>query len=176
MNIKDCKLEGVKIIQPTVHGDDRGHFKEVFKAGIIDSFEVQQINQAYSDNLCIRGLHYQKSPYQQAKLVWVPVGEVIDIVVDINQSSPTFKTYETFKLSDKNHKILFIPKGYAHGYITVTKNTIFAYGLDEVYNPNYDAGINFNDMDVNIDLNYNFSKHLMSKKDKSLPFLKDISF
>jgi len=176
MNIESCKLEGVKIIQPIVHGDDRGYFKEVFKTDIIDSFEIKQINQAYSNPLCIRGLHYQKNPYQQAKFVWIPVGEVIDIVVDINKASPTFKKYETFHLSDKNHKMLFIPKGYAHGYITITKDTIFAYGLDEVYNPEYDAGINFNDVDINIELDYNFSKHIMSKKDKSLPFFKDISF
>jgi len=176
MNIKNCKLEGVKIINPNLHEDNRGHFKEIFKTGIIDGFEVNQINQAYSDNFCIRGLHYQSDPYQQAKLVWVPMGEVIDIVVDIDSSSPTFKSYETFNLSDKNHKILFIPKGYAHGYITVSKNTIFSYGLDEIYNPKYDAGINFNDIDINIHLDYNFSKHTMSKKDKSLPFLKDISF
>lgn len=176
MNIKSCKLEGVKIINPTPHEDNRGHFKEIFKIGIIDGFEVNQINQAYSDNLCIRGLHYQRDPHQQAKLIWVPMGEVIDVVVDIDSSSPTFKSYETFNLSDKNHRILFIPKGYAHGYITVSKNTIFSYGLDEIYNPKYDAGINFNDIDINIHLGYNFSKHMMSKKDKSLPFLKDISF
>lgn len=175
MNITNCKLKGVKIIDPIVHGDDRGDFKEVFKFDIIDSFQIKQINQACSKGLCIRGLHFQKRPYQQAKLVWIPVGEVIDVIVDINHQSPTFKHYETFHLSDKNHKILFIPKGYAHGYITLTEKTIFAYGLDEVYRPDHDAGVNFNDIDINIKLDYDFSNHIMSKKDKCLPFLKDIS-
>mgnify|MGYP003347863061 CR=1 FL=1 len=124
----------------------------------------------------IRGLHFQKKPFEQSKLVWVPRGEVLDIVVDLRQQSETYLKSETFLLSDKNFKMLFIPKGFAHGYVTLTHNVVFNYALDEIYNPEFDFGVNFFDHDINLKLNLNLEEYELSKKDKTLPFLKDITF
>jgi len=109
-------------------------------------------------------------------LVWVPRGEVLDIVVDLRKQSETYLKSETFLLSDKNFKMLFIPKGFAHGYVTLTHNVVFNYALDEVYNPEFDFGVNFFDQDINLKLDLNLEEYELSKKDKTLPFLKDITF
>lgn len=149
---------------------------ELFKTEQLLDFKVRQINQAVSKKKCIRGLHFQKKPFEQSKLVWVPSGEVLDIVVDLRQQSETYLKSETFLLSDKNFKMLFIPKGFAHGYVTLTDNVVFNYALDEIYNPESDFGVNFFDKDINLKLDLNLEEYELSKKDKTLPFLKDITF
>ncbi len=149
---------------------------ELFKTEQLLDFKVRQINQAVSKKKCIRGLHFQKKPFEQSKLVWVPSGEVLDIVVDLRQQSETYLKSETFLLSDKNFKMLFIPKGFAHGYVTLTDNVVFNYALDEIYNPEFDFGVNFFDKDINLKLDLNLEEYELSKKDKTLPFLKDITF
>ena len=163
-------------MDPQIHSDSRGHFMELFKIEQLLDFKVKQINQAVSKKKCIRGLHFQKKPFEQSKLVWVPRGEVLDIVVDLRQQSETYLKSETFFLSDKNFKMLFIPKGFAHGYVTLTHNVVFNYALDEIYNPEFDFGVNFFDQDINLKLDLNLEEYELSKKDKTLPFLKDITF
>lgn len=176
MKKNSSALEGVLIIDPQIHSDSRGHFMELFKLEQLLDFKVQQINQAVSKKKCIRGLHFQKKPFEQSKLVWVPRGEVLDVVVDLRQQSETYLKSETFLLSDKNFKMLFVPKGFAHGYITLTHNVVFNYALDETYNPEFDFGVNFFDPDINLKLDLNLEEYELSKKDKTLPFLKDITF
>jgi len=176
MKKNSSSLKGVLIIDPQIHSDSRGYFMELFKIEQLLDFKVQQINQAVSKKKCIRGLHFQKKPFEQSKLVWVPRGEVLDIVVDLRQQSETYLKSETFLLSDKNFRMLFIPKGFAHGYVTLTNNVVFNYALDEIYNPEFDFGVNFFDQDINLKLDLNLEEYELSKKDKTLPFLKDITF
>jgi len=179
MDIRDTSLDGVKIIKPHVHSDNRGYFKEIFKENKIsnpsvNNFSVKQINQAFSNQRCIRGLHFQKNPHQQGKLIWVALGRILDVIVDINPESPNFKKYFTVEISDKNHLMVLVPKGYAHGYLTLSNSAIVCYGVDELFSEEHDTGINFYDPEINIKLDYNLSKFCMSSKDKALPFLKDI--
>ena len=179
MEIRSTSLDGIKIIKPDVHSDDRGYFKEIFKENEISdtsvgNFSVKQINQAFSNQKCIRGLHFQKTPYQQGKLIWVTLGTILDIVVDINPKSPNYKKYFTIELSNKNHLMILVPKGFAHGYLTLSNSAIVCYGVDELFSEEHDAGINFHDPDINLKLDYSLSEFYMSPKDKTLPFLKDI--
>tara|TARA_B100000427_G_scaffold320004_1_gene318907 strand:+ start:27 stop:554 length:528 start_codon:yes stop_codon:yes gene_type:complete len=174
MDIKNTNLNGVQIIKPDVHSDERGHFKEVFKESFIGDFSVKQINQAFSYGKCMRGLHFQKTPYEQGKLIWCSLGKILDVVVDINRNSPTFKQYFSIELSDTNHLILLIPKGYAHGYLTLSDKNIVCYGVDELYAPDHDAGLRFQDPQINLKLGYDLSEFLISEKDKELPLLRDI--
>ena len=148
---------------------------ELYKVDQLANFKICQINQAISKKKCIRGLHFQKKPFQQAKLVWVPDGEVLDIIVDLNPQSDTYLLYDYFELSSKNNRMLFVPKGCAHGYITKTNNVVFNYALDEIYNPEFDAGVNFFDSNINIKLDFDVTQYELSKKDETLPFLKDIT-
>ncbi len=176
MKRKDSRINNVFTIEPEVHSDSRGSFMEIFRLSSFEKFNISQINQAFSNKKCIRGLHFQKKPFEQSKLVWVPKGEVLDIVVDLNKNSNTFLEHEIFHLTDKNHKMLFVPKGFAHGYITLTNKVVFNYALDEYYNPKYDSGINFFDREININVDIDLNGYELSKKDKTLPFLKDITF
>ena len=172
MKKNSSSLNGVLTIDPQIHSDSRGYFMELFKIEEFLDFKVQQINQAVSKKKCIRGLHFQKKPFEQSKLVWVPKGEVLDVVVDLRKQSETYLKSETFLLNDQNFKMLFIPKGFAHGYITLTQNVVFK----KIYNPEFDAGVNFFDQDINLELDLNLEEYELSKKDKTLPFLKDITF
>jgi len=175
MKIIKSKIKNAFIIDPTIHSDNRGSFMELYKVGQLTNFKICQINQAISKKKCIRGLHFQKKPFQQAKLVWVPEGEVLDIIVDLNPKSETYLLHDYFKLSSSNNRMLFVPKGCAHGYITKTNKVVFNYALDEIYNPKFDAGVNFFDSKINIKLDFDVSQYELSKKDETLPFLKDIT-
>ena len=174
MDIKNTNLNGVQIIQPNVHSDERGYFKEVFKEDLIDNFSIKQINQAFSYGKCMRGLHFQNTPHEQGKLIWCSLGKILDVVVDIDKSSPTFKQYFSIELSDTNHLMLLITKGYAHGYLTLSDQNIICYGVDSLYSPKHDAGLSFQDPEINLQLGYDFSEFLISDKDKKLPLLREI--
>jgi len=119
-------------------------------------------------------LHFQKEPYAQAKLVRCPVGKILDVAVDIRRNSPTLGKYISLELSEKNHLQLFIPKGFAHGFSVVSESAIVEYKCDEAYNSDYDAGLRYDDPEIGIDWKVKKKNQIVSQKDRSLPFLKDL--
>ena len=156
MNFFPQSIPDVILIEPTVHGDSRGYFMESFRQDLLDDFlgyEVNfvQDNESKSAKGVLRGLHYQLPPYAQAKLVRVIEGRVLDVAVDIRQSSPTFGQYVSKELSSDNHHQLFIPRGFAHGFVVLSESAVFAYKVDNYYSPNDDRGIAFDDPEIDID-------------------------
>ena len=174
-HIEDSKIPGIKIITPQVHKDDRGYFFESFNSKDFKNLGLPPIflqdNQAFSKKGTLRGLHYQLK-YQQGKLVRVIQGEVFDVAVDIRRGSPTFGKYEGFYLSDKNNKIMYIPEGFAHGYVVLSETAIFQYKCTDIYHPEDEYGLLWNDKDLNID--WSVKKPILSIKDNNLPTLKSI--
>lgn len=174
-HIMDSKISGIKIITPNVQRDDRGYFFESFNSKDFKTLGLPirylQDNQAFSKKDTLRGLHYQLK-YPQGKLVRVIQGEVFDVAVDIRQGSPTFGKYEGFTLSDKNNKILYIPEGFAHGYVVLSKTAIFQYKCTEIYHPEDEYGLLWNDSDL--DIEWTVKNPILSEKDKSLPILQSI--
>lgn len=164
-------IEGLIIITPKIFRDARGYFfesynkKEFEQEGLTTDF-VQE-NQSFSSYGTIRGLHFQKPPYAQAKLVRVLQGKVFDVAVDLRKNSKTFGKYFGIELSDKNQKMLFIPRGFAHGFSVLSETAVFFYKCDNFYNKESEGGILLNDVDLNIDWRIN-SKDMMiiSEKDK----------
>jgi dTDP-4-dehydrorhamnose 3,5-epimerase len=172
MTIVKGELPDVYIAQPTVFRDSRGYFFESMnfekiqeKTGMRD---IIQINQSKSKKGVIRGLHFQKPPYTQTKLVQVIKGKVCDIIVDIRIDSPTFGQWTGMILDGTDKMQLFVPRGFAHGFITLTKDAIFQYVVDNVYAPEYDSGIRFDDKVLNIDWIMKY-KLIVSDKDRALP-------
>lgn len=179
MKYEKTAIDGVYVITPTVYEDSRGYFFESFKEeefrNNVGDIHFVQENESKSSYGVLRGLHYQKGDAAQAKLVRVIEGSVLDVAVDIRKSSPTFGKYVAVELSEYNHRQLFIPRGFAHGFYVRSDEAIFSYKVDNVYCPEADAGIMWNDPDINIDW-----KHLaiiqsikLSEKDKKHPYLKD---
>ena len=170
-------IPDVVIIEPRVFGDDRGYFMETFRQDLFEKnvrkINFIQDNESKSKRGVLRGLHYQLPPFAQSKLVRVIKGSVIDVAVDIRKNSPTFGKYVAVELSEDNKKQLFIPRGFAHGFLVTSDEAIFTYKVDNYYAPEYDRGIRFDDPDI--DINWNFPKEeiLVSDKDKNAPFLKD---
>ncbi|NDI36228.1 dTDP-4-dehydrorhamnose 3,5-epimerase [Chengkuizengella sediminis] len=176
MNFIKTKLPGVFIIEPQLFEDHRGFFmesyqKDIFlKAGLSSNFV--QDNHSFSREVgVIRGLHYQLNPSSQTKLVRVATGVVLDVVVDIRRGSPTFSQWIGVILSEHNKRQLFIPKGFAHGFCTLTTNTNLLYKVDEGYSPQNDRGIAWNDPDIEIE--WPVTNPILSKKDEKHPFLKE---
>ncbi len=176
MNFIPQSIPDVLLIEPTVHGDSRGYFMESFRQDILNDFlgyEVNfvQDNESKSSKGVLRGLHYQLPPYAQAKLVRVIEGRVLDVAVDIRQSSPTFGQYVSKELSSDNHHQLFIPRGFAHGFVVLSESAVFAYKVDNYYSPNDDRGIAFDDPEIDIDWVLKSDELQLSDKDKSHPVL-----
>ena len=174
MIVEETLLKGCFIIKPKVFDDDRGYFFESFnksefekKTGIAINFV--QDNQSKSSRAVLRGLHFQIGQYEQAKLVRVVKGSVLDVCVDLRSDSSTFGKHFSVVLNDKNHNQLFIPRGFAHGFLVLEDNTIFTYKCDNFYHKPSERGIIFNDKDLNID--WQFSEHelILSDKDRELP-------
>ena len=173
-------IEGVYIIELDCFGDNRGWFmetynKEKFHELGIDTVFVQD-NMSYSFHKgTLRGLHYQKAPYSQAKLVRCTMGKVIDIAVDIRKGSPTYGKWTSCELSEDNKKMFYIPKGMAHGFLTITNDVVFQYKCDELYNKEAEGGIRYDDPTINIDWNtlLNGLKPILSEKDKVAPTLEE---
>jgi len=167
------ELEGVYIIRPEIFQDDRGYFFESFRQSNFSeklNCNFVQDNEVYSKNInIIRGLHYQIKN-AQGKLIYVVSGEIKDVAVDLRIGSKTFGKFFSVILSSHNHKILFIPKGFAHGYLVLKENTIVHYKCTDYYNSNSEYGIKWNDPDINID--WGISDPILSEKDKILPSLK----
>jgi dTDP-4-dehydrorhamnose 3,5-epimerase len=169
-------ITGVYIIEPSVFGDNRGYFLESFN---LEKFEEKvskinfiQDNESKSSRGVLRGLHFQKPPYDQAKLVRCIEGRVMDVAVDIRKGSPTYGKHVAIELSGDNKKQLFVPRGFAHGFSVLSETAIFAYKVDNTYAPEYDFGIRWNDEDLNIDWGLTEEEVKLSAKDKNLTFFK----
>jgi dTDP-4-dehydrorhamnose 3,5-epimerase len=173
----ETELPGVYIIEPKVYYDNRGYFYESFSEKKFKDlgFNINfvQENQSKSKLGVLRGLHFQLPPYAQTKLVRVVKGYVLDIAVDIRKGSPTFGKYVAVMLSDTNHKQLFIPRGFAHGFITLSEEAILQYKCDNPYAPECEGSIVWNDPDINIDWPLIERDIILSEKDKIAPMLKD---
>ena len=177
MEFKKTDIEGVYIIEPRVFNDSRGYFFEAWKKQEFEQHigpvEFVQDNESKSSYGVLRGLHYQKGAFSQAKLVRVIKGKVLDVAVDIRRSSPTFGQHVMVELSEENKRQFFIPRGFAHGFLVLSDEAIFTYKVDNVYAPQADAGIRWNDPDLGIDWPIDLSKVMTSEKDLKQPFLKD---
>jgi len=170
MRFIKTEIGGLYIIEPKVWEDDRGYFFESFKEQIfeenIGKINFVQDNESKSSYGVLRGLHYQLPPFAQSKLVRVVFGKVIDVAVDIRKNSPTFGKHVSVELSGENKKQLFIPKGFAHGYIVISEEVIFQYKVDNYYSKEHERGILFNDPELKIDWKLNEEEILISGKDK----------
>lgn len=174
----ETELPGVYIIEPTVYYDERGYFYESYsteKYKNLLGFNVDfvQENQSKSKHGVLRGLHFQLPPYAQTKLVRVTKGYVLDVAVDIRKGSPTFGKYVAVMLSDTNHRQLYIPRGLAHGFITLSDEAILQYKCDNPYAPGYERSIAWNDPEIGIDWPLIEKDIILSEKDKLAPMLKD---
>lgn len=154
MEFKETEISGVWVIEPKVFNDARGYFFEAWKKEEFEAHVGQvdflQDNESKSSYGVLRGLHYQKGEFPQAKLVRVIKGKVLDVAVDIRKSSPTFGKHVMVELSEDNKRQLFIPRGFAHGFLVLSNEAIFTYKVDNVYAPQYEASIRWNDEDINI--------------------------
>ena len=153
-------IHDVVICEPTVRGDKRGYFIETFRQDKLNEFlgfsiDFCQDNESKSSFGVLRGMHYQLPPFAQTKLVRVIKGKVLDVAVDIRKGSPTFGKHVAVELSEENKKQLFIPRGFAHGFIVLSDEAILAYKVDNYYNPTSEEGLNYNDPQLNIDWKIN---------------------
>ena len=175
MKIENTSLKDAYIITPDVHGDSRGWFMESYtknKLQDITNIEFIQDNQSYSSQKGIlRGLHCQLNPHCQTKLIRCTKGEIYDVIVDIRQGSPTYKQYIKVLLSAENKKQLFIPKGFLHGFVTLTDEVEVQYKVDDYYNKECDRSVKFDDPELNVD--WGISNPILSDKDKNAPLLKE---
>ena len=171
-------ISDVIIIEPKVHGDSRGYFVETFRQDKLEAFlgyrvNFCQDNESKSSKGVLRGLHYQLAPAAQTKLVRVIQGRVLDVAVDIRKGSPTFGKHVAVELSAENKRQLFIPRGFAHGFVVLEDDTVFAYKVDNYYSPQNDRGIFFNDEALGIDWMLNSDMFNLSDKDKNQPLLNE---
>lgn len=177
MNFIETKLNGVYILEPSIHGDHRGWFLESYnveqlkKAGLELNF-VQDNHSFSASKGTLRGLHYQLSPKAQTKLIRCTRGAIYDVAVDIRKDSSTFGEWFGLELSAENKKQLLVPKGFAHGFMTITDDVEVQYKVDEVYSPENDRGIIWNDSEIGIEWPINIQP-ILSQKDEKAPVLKD---
>ena len=177
MKFVNTSIEGLVIIEPTVFGDNRGYFLESYNKKkfeeAIGKVSFVQDNESKSSKEVLRGLHFQKPPYAQAKLVRCIEGKVLDVAVDIREGSETYGEHITVELSGENKKQVFIPRGFAHGFLVLTNSAIVSYKVDNNYAPEYDAGIRWDDSILNIQWGVSKSEVLVSEKDTKLPFFSE---
>ena len=178
MTVEELALPGVYLFTPKRHGDERGFFSETFKmsefAEIAPGVELVQDNHSFSRDVgVLRGLHFQLPPFAQGKLVRVPNGRVLDVVVDLRDGSPTYGQHVGVELSGENWQQLWVPAGFAHGFVTLEPNTEFCYKVSSYYAPEHDSGIKFDDPDLAIDWPIEKDKLTLSTKDSQLGSFKD---
>jgi len=178
MKLTRTKIKDVVIVEPKVHGDERGYFVETFRQDIFEDFlgfkvHFCQDNESKSSRGVLRGLHYQLGASAQSKLVRVIKGRVLDVAMDIRKGSPSFGEHVAIELSEENKKQLFVPRGFAHGFVVLEENTIFAYKVDNYYSPNDDRGILFSDESIGIDWQVEASAFQLSPKDTKQPLLEN---
>ena len=177
MNVIQTEIPGVVILEPKIFGDSRGYFFESFSdrefvEKVCDTSFVQD-NESKSCYGVVRGLHFQKPPHAQAKLVRVIKGRVLDVAVDIRKGSPTYGKHVAVELTEDNHRQFFIPKGFAHGFAVLSEDAVFQYKCDNYYAPQSEGAIAWNDPDLGIDWGIPETKVLLSEKDAKHPCLKD---
>jgi len=177
MNFKETSIKGVYIVEPRVFNDARGYFFEAWKRQGVESHvgvvDFIQDNESQSSYGVLRGLHYQRGEWSQAKLVRVIKGRVLDVAVDLRRSSPTFGQHVMVELSDANKRQLFIPRGFAHGFLVLSQEAIFTYKVDNVYAPQAEAGIRWNDPTLGIEWPIDLSLVQTSDKDLRQPLFGD---
>lgn len=178
MEIIKTNIEGVIIIEPRIFKDDRGYFFESFSQREFEEKVCKttfvQDNESKSSYGVLRGLHFQKPPFAQSKLVRVIKGSVLDVAVDIRKGSPTFGQYVSVELTGDNHRQFFIPRGFAHGFSVLSEEVIFQYKCDNFYSPQSEGAIAWNDPDLNIDWRIPIEEVVLSVKDSKHPKLKDL--
>ena len=172
MNLKNTKIEGLKLFKLETFKDNRGCFYETFNKKkyntILNNVDFVQENHSSSIKGVLRGLHFQKPPFSQSKLVQCIKGEVMDVALDLRNSSDTYGQFEITILSELNKKQIFIPKGFAHGFLVLSDSAILTYKVDNYYNPSSESGILWNDPDLNINWNFLHSEIIVSEKDQKL--------
>ena len=177
MNVIKTDIEGVVIIEPKVFGDERGYFFESFSQPLFDKLvrpvKFVQDNESKSRYGVLRGLHFQKGQHAQSKLVRVVKGRVLDVAVDIRKGSPTFGKYVAVELTEDNHRQFFIPRGFAHGFSVLSEEAIFQYKCDNLYAPESEGSIIWNDPEIGIDWGLTAEDVVLSAKDMCHPTLKD---
>lgn len=179
MKVTETKLKGCFVIEPRVFNDDRGYFfesynKEKFEGLTGSKVDFVQDNESFSTKGVLRGLHFQKGEHAQAKLVRVTHGEVLDVAVDIRPDSETFLQVVTERLSAENKKQLFVPRGFAHGFIVLSDTVVFNYKCDNFYNKASEGGVIYNDETLNINWILDSNDFLVSEKDLVLPTVKEL--
>lgn len=172
----DTKLPGVCIVEPVVHGDHRGYFMETYSAGAFAQIGIGTVfvqdNQSFSAKKgVLRGIHFQNAPMAQAKLVRVNHGSVLDVAVDLRKGSPTYCQWVAVELSEENRRMLFIPRGFGHGFVTLTDSVEFCYKVDSLYSSECDRGIRFDDPAIGVD--WGIENPILSQKDTTSPLLAD---
>ena len=180
MIFTETDIPGVFLIKPQIYGDERGYFCEIFKQSEFEKYigkvDFIQDNESMSSRGVLRGLHYQRGEFAQAKLVRVTKGVVLDVAVDIRRDSPYFGKHVAVTLTSANKEQLFIPRGFAHGFLVLENDTIFNYKVDNVYSPENEAGIIFNDPNIGINWQLSPSELKLSEKDKILPPMTKIEY
>ena len=177
MNVINTGIEGVVIIEPRIFNDARGYFFESFSQREFEEKVCKttfvQDNESRSCAGVVRGLHFQKPPYTQSKLVRVVKGAVLDVAVDIRKGSPTYGQHVAVELTEDNHRQFFIPQGFAHGFAVLSETAVFQYKCDNFYHPEADGGISILDDSLGIDWQIPVEKAILSEKDTRHPLLKD---
>ena len=177
MNVIETGIDGLVIIEPRIFRDPRGYFFESFSqrefSEKVSPVDFVQDNESRSSYGVLRGLHFQKPPFAQAKLVRVIKGRVLDVAVDLRTGSPTYGRYEAVELSEDNHRQFFIPRGFAHGFCVLSDEAVFQYKCDNYYAPQSEGGILWNDPQLNIDWRIPADKIILSEKDTKHPLFKD---
>ena len=177
MRFIKTKIKDLIILEPEIFGDSRGYFIESYNQkkfeDIVGKVLFVQDNESKSTKGVLRGLHFQKPPFDQAKLVRCIAGKVLDVAVDLRKRSKTYGQHIVVELSSENKRQLFVPRGFAHGFLVLSENAIFSYKVDNVYAPDYDSGIRWNDSKLNIKWGIDDSDILVSDKDSILPFFSD---
>jgi dTDP-4-dehydrorhamnose 3,5-epimerase len=177
MRFIKTKIKDLIMLEPEIFGDSRGYFIESYNRkkfeDIVGKVLFVQDNESKSTKGVLRGLHFQKPPFDQAKLVRCISGKVLDVAVDLRNGSKTYGQHVVVELSCENKRQLFVPRGFAHGFLVLSENAIFSYKVDNIYAPDYDSGIRWNDPLLNILWGVDKSEILVSKKDSKLPFFSD---
>lgn len=177
MEIIKTKIEGLLILKPAVFRDERGYFFESFNeerfANLGLKTKFVQDNESKSQKGVLRGLHFQKPPFAQGKLVRVIKGAVLDVAVDLRKGSPTYGQWEAVEITEENKLMFWIPEGFAHGFLTLEEDTVFSYKCSNVYNKESEGGIHWNDQNLNID--WNIENPIVSEKDKEAPDFKSFN-
>jgi len=180
MNIIKTSIPEVLIFEPAIFGDSRGYFMESFRQDIIDKCipgtRFVQDNESMSSYGVLRGLHFQKAPFTQGKLVRVILGEVLDVAVDIRIGSPTYGKHVSVKLSGENKRQFWVPRGFAHGFSVLSETAVFAYKCDNYYNKESDGGILYNDPDLAIDWQIPETDIQLSEKDRQQARFNSVDF